>query len=66
MGQKASRSPLEGLKHHYERTESTCSACGYEDESGGWVGATDGASARYRHECPSCGAVEERTVRLSR
>jgi ribosomal protein S27AE len=62
MAQAANRSALERLKHHYERTRSTCSACGYDDDEGGWTGVTDGATARYRHECPSCGAVEEQTV----
>jgi len=66
MAQKVSRTPLEGLKHHYERTQTTCSACGFEDEEVVWAGVTDGASARYRHECPSCGAVEERTVQFSK
>ena len=62
MAQRASRSPFERLKHHYEQTASVCPACGYEDDGGGWVGATDGTATRYSHECPSCGAVEERTV----
>jgi predicted RNA-binding Zn-ribbon protein involved in translation (DUF1610 family) len=62
MAQRRYRSPLERLKLHYEGTEQVCPACGYEDEDGAWISATDGASARYSHECPSCGALQEYTV----
>lgn len=62
MAQRQSRSALERLKIYYDATELVCPACGYEDEDGAWVGATDGASARYSHECPSCGALQEHTL----
>ncbi|MFB6220141.1 MAG: HVO_0649 family zinc finger protein [Halolamina sp.] len=64
MAQKTGRSPLEGLKHHYDTAYIVCPACGHEDSDGGWVVETDGTDARYSRECPSCGAVEERTVSL--
>lgn len=62
---QSGRSALEGLKNHYDATEVVCPACGYEEQSGGWVGEIDGANARYSRECPSCGALEERTVTFS-
>lgn len=62
---QSGRSALERLKNHYDATEAVCPACGYEEESGGWIGETDGASARYTWECSSCGAVQEYTLTFS-
>jgi tRNA(Ile2) C34 agmatinyltransferase TiaS len=53
-----------GLAAYYDRTEPVCPECGYRDDDGGWVGETDGRRVHYRHACPSCDAVRERTVRL--
>jgi transcription elongation factor Elf1 len=62
MAQQQSRSALERLEDHYNATQLVCPACGYEEESGTWVGKTNGASARYSRECSSCGATQEYTL----
>jgi transcription elongation factor Elf1 len=62
MAQRQSRSALERLENHYNDTERVCPACGYEEESGSWVGRTNGARTRYSRECSSCGAVQEYTL----
>jgi DNA-directed RNA polymerase subunit RPC12/RpoP len=42
----------------------TCPRCGYVDENGRWRAATSGDRVRYEHQCPSCGSVATRTLRL--
>lgn len=62
MATNGAQSPLRRLKTHYENVEPTCPECGYIDTEMGWHGETDGRQVHYSHECPSCGAVQERTI----
>ncbi len=57
--------PLDRLKSRYDR-DLRCGECGYVDEEGEWQARTTGNRVDYRHLCPSCGAVERRTLRLRR
>ena len=54
---------LERLREHYD-VELVCPDCGYEDGGGRWNATTNGAEIAYRHECPSCGSVNEHTFTL--
>ncbi|EJN61134.1 hypothetical protein SAMN04487950_3928 [Halogranum rubrum] len=56
------RSPFEKLKHHYEETDLECHECGYDDTEGEWQTQTTGDTVEYRHVCPSCGAIQRRTL----
>ncbi len=54
---------LDRLRSHYEDAAATCPKCGHEDD-GGWQAATSGDRVQYRHVCPSCGAINKRTLRF--
>lgn len=56
-------SPFERLASHYDQTDAVCPACGYED-AGGWRAAHAAEGIRFSHTCPSCGATNERHVRI--
>lgn len=53
---------MELLKLHFEETDLECPACGYEDEAGEWSAEAEGRVIHYRHECPRCGAEQDRTL----
>ena len=55
--------PLDRLKAQYDR-DLRCRECGFVDRDGEWQAQTTGNRISYRHLCPSCGAVETRTLRL--
>jgi predicted RNA-binding Zn-ribbon protein involved in translation (DUF1610 family) len=57
--------PLDRLKSRYDR-DLRCRECGFEDVDGGWQARTTGERVSYRHVCPSCGAIETRTLKLKR
>lgn len=59
------KSPLDRLRSRYSAADLTCPDCGYEDEGGEWTAETAGNRIRYRHVCPSCGAIRTRTLRLA-
>lgn len=54
---------LDRLKAQYDR-DLRCRECGFVDTGGEWQAKTTGRRVDYRHLCPSCGAVETRTVKL--
>ena len=54
---------LDGLRSHFDDAAATCPKCGYEDD-GGWQASTTGDRVLYRHVCPSCGAIDRRTLRF--
>jgi predicted RNA-binding Zn-ribbon protein involved in translation (DUF1610 family) len=56
--------PFEYLRGHYDDTDLTCPACGYEDDGGRWRAGTSGATVLYRHDCPKCGAASTREIHL--
>jgi len=56
--------PLDRLKTQYDR-DLRCRECGFEDTEGAWQARTTGDRVSYRHVCPSCGAIETRTLRLT-
>lgn len=58
------RSPFERLKSHYD-ADLKCPKCGYEDSDGEWQTVTTGDVVQYRHICPSCGAIQRRTLSLT-
>lgn len=64
MTADSDRSPMERLRNYYDHEELVCPECGFEDETGTWESETDGQEVHYSHECPSCGAVREHTLRL--
>lgn len=66
MTQDTTRSPMERLKSFYDHEELVCPECGHEDDDGSWRSETDGHEVHYFHECPSCGAVREHSMMLSR
>ena len=55
--------PLDRLKAQYDR-DLRCRDCGFVDSDGGWQARTTGDRISYRHLCPSCGAVETRTLTM--
>ncbi|MFB6107108.1 MAG: HVO_0649 family zinc finger protein [Halobacteriaceae archaeon] len=55
--------PLDRLTAHMNAADATCPDCGCHDDSG-WTARTTGGRVRYRHVCPSCGAIRTRTLRL--
>ncbi|WP_410765526.1 HVO_0649 family zinc finger protein [Haloferax sp. DFSO60] len=55
---------LDRLREHYTDAERVCRQCGYEDLDGQWSARTTGDRVLYRHICPSCGAIETRTLML--
>lgn len=59
---ESARSAFEKLKSHYDETDLKCHECGYEDEEGEWQTKTTGDEVEYRHLCPSCGALDRRTL----
>lgn len=65
MTTNGNRSPMERLRAYYDHEELTCPDCGYEDDNGGWESETDGKQVHYYHECPSCDAVREHTLRFA-
>jgi rubredoxin len=63
-GRPTGASALDGLRAYLDRSEPRCSACGHVDTERGWQAETSGRRVRYRHVCPSCGATDERTIRI--
>jgi predicted RNA-binding Zn-ribbon protein involved in translation (DUF1610 family) len=57
-------SALDRLRSRYDREDMQCPECGYEDDGGKWLSATNGQRVDYRHVCPGCGAVRRRTFTL--
>lgn len=55
---------LDRLRERYDADSRVCPACSYEDTEGGWQAATTGDRVLYRHVCPSCGNISQRTVHL--
>ncbi|KAB1192298.1 hypothetical protein GJR96_02100 [Haloferax sp. MBLA0076] len=55
---------LDRLRERYTDVERVCSKCGHVDTDGGWSAKTTGSTVLYRHICPSCGAIETRTLSL--
>lgn len=51
------------LKHRLDDEAMTCPKCKYEDTEGEWQSEKKGKRVLYRHVCPSCGAVDKRTMR---
>jgi hypothetical protein len=56
-------SPFDRIRSHYDE-DLRCRECGYEDTDGEWRATTTGSRVDYTHVCPSCGAVEQRTLKL--
>ncbi|MFB6102472.1 MAG: HVO_0649 family zinc finger protein [Haloplanus sp.] len=57
--------PFDRLRSHYEESRAACPSCGHEDTDGEWRVTTAGLRVEYRHQCPSCGAVDRRELVLS-
>ncbi|AFK18345.2 hypothetical protein E6P09_06145 [Haloferax mediterranei ATCC 33500] len=57
---------LDRLRERYSDADRTCSECGYVDTDGEWSAKTTGSRVLYRHVCPSCGAIETRTLSLKK
>ncbi|ELZ86559.1 hypothetical protein C453_05459 [Haloferax elongans ATCC BAA-1513] len=55
---------LDRLRDHYTDADRECSKCGFVDEDGEWSAKTTGNRIDYRRVCPSCGAIEVRTLKL--
>ncbi|ADE02444.1 HVO_0649 family zinc finger protein [Haloferax volcanii] len=55
---------LDRLRERYSDADLTCSKCGFTDDGGEWSAKTTGSSVFYRRVCPSCGAIETRTLSL--
>lgn len=55
---------LSDLKARYEETDVHCGDCGYEDQGGTWQVSEVDREVRFRHVCPSCGAVQTRVLKL--
>ncbi|WP_396613257.1 HVO_0649 family zinc finger protein [Haloferax sp. S1W] len=55
---------MDRLRDHYADVDRECSECGFVDEDGEWSARTTGSRIDYRHVCPSCGAIEVRTLKL--
>jgi predicted RNA-binding Zn-ribbon protein involved in translation (DUF1610 family) len=62
--QRSGTSALDGLRDYLNRSEPRCPECGHVDTDEGWRAETSGRRVRYEHVCPSCDAVDERTIRL--
>jgi len=59
----AGTTPLDRLRSRLD-ADRRCPECGYEDTDGEWSAKTTGDRVLYRHVCPSCGAIDKRTLRL--
>jgi ribosomal protein L32 len=57
-------SALDGLRYYLDRAAPRCPECGHVDTGRGWQAETSGGRVRYRHVCPSCGATDERVIRI--
>lgn len=55
--------PFDRVRARYDEN-LRCGECGYEDTDGEWRATTTGSRVDYTHLCPSCGAVDRRTLRL--
>ncbi|ELZ74725.1 hypothetical protein C455_17322 [Haloferax larsenii JCM 13917] len=55
---------MDRLRDHYTDADRECSKCGFVDEDGEWSAKTTGNRIDYRRVCPSCGAIEVRTLKL--
>lgn len=62
IDRSAGTTPLDGLAAYFDRRFSRCPACGFEDDDVHWTAHSDGRSVEYRHTCPSCDAVDRRTL----
>lgn len=56
--------PLERLGSRFDDVDLVCPDCGYDDSDGRWTSETSGDRVRYRHVCPSCGSIRQRTLDL--
>ena len=54
--------PLDRLGSHFDDVDLVCPDCGYDDADGRWMTETSGDRVRYRHVCPSCGSIRQRTL----